>query len=316
MPDFAPVLLALVALVGVLVFNGMYKINEGHVGVTWRAGALMDKLQGPGLHWKMPMLDKSAEVQVMMQTDSVQNIACGTSGGVMVYFDRIEVVNRLDRTFVLSTVRDYGTDYDKIWIFDKIHHEVNQFCSKHTLQEVYIDKFDILDEQLQTALQKSCNEYKTGVEISAVRVTKPRIPDAILSNYVAIESEKTRLRIALEKQQVVIAEAETETRKQTLEAGRKKTVMEISMEQQVMEQRKLAEIDALRSHAEGERTRTRADAEAYAIEAVAKANKARLTPETLTELYYQAIGNNTKIYFGDSIPKMFAVPGMSGSCVA
>ena len=29
--------------------------------------------------------------------------------------------------------------YDKVWIFDKIHHEINQFCSKHSLQEVCID---------------------------------------------------------------------------------------------------------------------------------------------------------------------------------
>ena len=27
-------------------------------------------------------------------------------------------------------------------IYDKLHHELNQFCSKHSLQDVYIDKFD------------------------------------------------------------------------------------------------------------------------------------------------------------------------------
>lgn len=31
-------------------------------------------------------------------------------------------------------------------------HEINQFCSKHTLQEVYIDRFDSLDEQLAESL--------------------------------------------------------------------------------------------------------------------------------------------------------------------
>ena len=33
-------------------------------------------------------------------------------------------------------VRDYTADYDKLWIFDRVHHEINQFCSSHTLQEV------------------------------------------------------------------------------------------------------------------------------------------------------------------------------------
>jgi len=30
-----------------------------------------------------------------MQTDEVLNIPCGTSGGVVIYFDKIEVVNIL-----------------------------------------------------------------------------------------------------------------------------------------------------------------------------------------------------------------------------
>ena len=46
-----------------------------------------------------------------------------------------QVVNRLKKESVFETIRDYGVNYDKIWIFDKIHHEINQFCSKHTLQE-------------------------------------------------------------------------------------------------------------------------------------------------------------------------------------
>lgn len=41
-----------------------------------------------------------------------------------------------------ETLRNYGVTYDKTWIYDKIHHEINQFCSGHTLQQVYIDMFD------------------------------------------------------------------------------------------------------------------------------------------------------------------------------
>jgi hypothetical protein len=43
---------------------------------------------------------------------------------------------------VYDTILNFGVHYDKTWIYDKIHHEINQFCSGHTLQEVYIDKFD------------------------------------------------------------------------------------------------------------------------------------------------------------------------------
>ena len=78
----------------------------------------------------------------------MQNIPCGTASGVLIYFDKIEVVNRLKKELAWQTVKEYTIEYDKTWIFDKIHHEINQFCSKHTLQEVFIDKFDTLDENL------------------------------------------------------------------------------------------------------------------------------------------------------------------------
>jgi hypothetical protein len=47
-------------------------------------------------------------IQVTLQTDDVRNIPCGTSGGVMIAFEKIEVVNRLKTDFVIPTVREYG----------------------------------------------------------------------------------------------------------------------------------------------------------------------------------------------------------------
>ena len=42
---------------------------------------------------------------------------------------------------VFDIVKNYTADYDKTLIYNKIHHELNQFCSSHNLQEVYIDLF-------------------------------------------------------------------------------------------------------------------------------------------------------------------------------
>lgn len=42
---------------------------------------------------------------------------------------------------VYGIVRNFTADYDKALIFNKVHHELNQFCSVHSLQEVYIGLF-------------------------------------------------------------------------------------------------------------------------------------------------------------------------------
>ena len=45
------------------------------------------------------------------------------------------------RAAVFDIVRNFTADYDKALIFNKVHHELNQFCSVHSLQEVYIGLF-------------------------------------------------------------------------------------------------------------------------------------------------------------------------------
>ena len=58
-------------------------------------------------------------------------------------------MNRLKKDLVWQTIKNYTAEYDKTWIFDKIHHEINQFCSSHTLHEVYVSLFDQLDENIK-----------------------------------------------------------------------------------------------------------------------------------------------------------------------
>lgn len=42
---------------------------------------------------------------------------------------------------MFDIVKNFTADYDKALIFNKVHHELNQFCSVHSLQEVYIGLF-------------------------------------------------------------------------------------------------------------------------------------------------------------------------------
>jgi regulator of protease activity HflC (stomatin/prohibitin superfamily) len=120
-------------------------IDSGHIGVYKRGGAMLDSWTEPGLHFMVPFITKYFPVQVTLQTDQVKNIPCGTSSGVILNFEKIEVVNRLRKELAHQTIKNYTVTYDQTWIFSKIHHEINQFCSSHTLQEVLIDKFTVLD---------------------------------------------------------------------------------------------------------------------------------------------------------------------------
>lgn len=54
---------------------------------------------------------------------------------------------------------------------------LSTWSKKHHPHQVYIDLFDTIDESLKATLQRDCEKFDTGIEIIAVRVTKPRIPD-------------------------------------------------------------------------------------------------------------------------------------------
>ncbi|KAE8618669.1 hypothetical protein XENTR_v10009445 [Xenopus tropicalis] len=294
-----------VALIAAALFSAIHKIEEGHVGVYYRGGALLTSTSGPGFHLMLPFITSFKSVQSTMQTDEVKNVPCGTSGGVMIYFDRIEVVNYLIPSAVYDIVKNYTADYDKTLIFNKIHHELNQFCSVHNLQEVYIELFDQIDENLKLALQKDLNSMAPGLVIQAVRVTKPNIPEAIRRNYELMESEKTKLLIAAQKQKVVEKEAETERKKAIIEAEKVAQVAEIKYGQKVMEKETEKKISEIEDSAFVAREKAKADAEYYTSQKTADANRLKLTPEYLQLVKYQAIAANSKIYFGQDIPNMF-----------
>uniref|UniRef100_A0A667X376 Erlin-1 n=1 Tax=Myripristis murdjan TaxID=586833 RepID=A0A667X376_9TELE len=293
---------AIAGVMAILLHSSIHKIEEGHLAVYYRGGALLTTPNGPGYHIMLPFITTYRSVQTTLQTDEIKNVPCGTSGGVMIYFDRIEVVNMLVPSAVVDIVKNYTADYDKTLIFNKIHHELNQFCSVHTLQEVYIELFDIIDENLKIALQKDLNAMAPGLTIQAVRVTKPKIPEAIRRNFELMEAEKTRLLITAQTQKVVEKEAETERKKAIIEAQKTAQVAEIHFQQKVMEketEKRISEIEA------GLSCKAKADAEYYTAAKFAEANRLKLTPEYLELMKYQAIAANSKIYFGQDIPNMF-----------
>merc|ERR1719260_539153 len=253
----------------------------------------------------LPFLTTVRNIQTTLQTDEVKNVPCGTSGGVMIYFDRIEVVNVLQPGAVFDTVKNFTADYDKPLIFDKVHHELNQFCSGHNLQEVYIELFDQIDENLKASLQRDLTEMAPGLKVLSVRVTKPKIPEAIRKNYELMEAEKTKLLISSQRQKVIEKDAETERKKAVIEAEKEAQVAKIKYEQNILEKESMQKMETINDEVHLAKEKSKTDAEFYKIQKQAEANKLLLNKEFLELKKIEAISSNNKVYFGPDIPNMF-----------
>ncbi|KAF6213134.1 hypothetical protein GE061_010849 [Apolygus lucorum] len=305
MVESTAVCAALFVLLAMMANFSVHKVEEGHVAVYFRGGALLSQTSNPGFHMMIPLITSYRTVQVTLQTDEVKNVPCGTSGGVMIYFDRIEVVNSLQADSVFDIVKNYTADYDKTLIFNKVHHELNQFCSIHSLHEVYIDLFDQIDENLKSALQRDLNEMAPGLKIQAVRVTKPKIPETIRKNYELMEGEKTKLLISHEHQKVVEKDAETERKKALIEAEKVSQVAKIQFEQKIMEKESIQRMSEIEDLIHLAKKKSQTDADYYQIQRQAEANRLLLTSEYLELKRTEAISSNSKLYYGPNIPSFF-----------
>ena len=85
-------------------------------------------------------------------------------------------------------------------------------------------------------LQRDCDQWAPGIEIIAVRVTKPRVPDKIVQGFVQIENEKTQLQISEQEQKVAEKRAETKRKEASIRAQAELEVAEIQLRIQVANQ--------------------------------------------------------------------------------
>lgn len=183
-----------------------------------------------------------------------------------------------------------------------------------------------MDEELAAALQVACDKFDTGIQIVAVRVTKPRIPEAVRQNYERVEAASSELQVAAREQEVTRKREETEKLRQTIAAQRDAEIAVLNAEKEanvtIIQTRKLiekkkgeAEISRIENEMLLEKLRAETDAMHHRAKMEAEAMKAKLTEPYLRYTLFQALSNNTKIYFGEKIPSIFS-DFLTGSAAA
>ena len=282
---------------------GVHQIAQGNVGVYWFAGALQERTTEPGYHYRVPWLTRYASIPISIQTDEVRDVPCGTKGGILLHFGKIEVVFRLDRAHVVGTVRNYTARYEIPMIHDQIHHHINEYCSHKELKQIYIDEFDQIDENLARALRASVKPWAPGIRFLSVRVTKPEIPAAIRRLYMDLGSVATKLKVLDQKAKTVAKVERGRLARATQEAEKQKAISVIDAEKRVKQQEARVQIEQIEDEISAQRVRGAADSALYAAAREAESNARRLTPNFLRLQRATLAAQNTRYYYGDSVPE-------------
>ncbi|KAK1416184.1 hypothetical protein QVD17_31973 [Tagetes erecta] len=265
----------------------VHEVPKGHVGVYWQGDVHQKTIANPGLHLKLPLITHYHLVKVTLHTDLVKDISCVTKWGVMINFETIEVINSLKEEYVHETILNYGVEYGRIWIYDKIRDEINKFCSAHSLHEVYIDMFDQIDETMKEALQAECTRYAPGIEIISVHVSKPIIPETLRRLYEQFKEERTKVLLLIERQRVVVKEAE-----KTAYISKMVAEHNLAEKKRVSMQEEISNAMYVKSLVDAKSYRSRTMKEA-------EANMLILTPQYLELKFIELNPNNAKMLFGN-----------------
>lgn len=293
---------AAVAVAAIAVPAGLFFVDEGSVAAVYFGGALTDSLLMPGYHWTAPILTTRAVVTTRMQTSIVSGVPCGSKSGVMLTFDTIEVVHRLDASDVLQTLKEYGPNYEQTWVRDRIRSEVNQLCSQLTLAQITVEEFDHIDDILMANLQTGLRNFNVGVQIQAVRVTKPHIPAVVKRNYEKREAEVARLKVVTQAAEREIKEAETAAKREVSHAEKQKEVALIDSQRRV----EVAESELHKAKIDDKmvvaRGKSQADALKYSILKQAESEAQLLSPDYLEYLRAKTEFANMKMFVGTKVP--------------
>lgn len=269
----------------------VHQIPEGHVGMYWRGGRLMDVIVEPGVHAMIPMLTRYETVRVTMHVDVVENVICGTKGGMIVRFDRVEVINVLDKAHAHDVILRYGIEYDRMWIFDLVRYELSRICSGTTLQALYIDDYDTLSDRLHAAMRRNINVHVDGLDVVRVSLSNPDLSNDIYEIYEEMEMERIKAVRSSEHMKFVQKQSEIIVFRKHVESR----VANISNDIESGRERAKADTEHYRRMRE-------ADSQAYTTSRQAEVERYQLTPEYLRLRAIEAMGRNMKVYYGDSIP--------------
>lgn len=283
---------------------GAYKCPEGHRCVRYRGGSLLDTIDDPGWNYHEPFLTTAVPIETVYQTDTLLNIACASNQGSKVHFD-IDVINKLDSSdkCILKVLKGYGLKYDKPLIYDYIPSEVDQFCKNFPLDDLYITKFDEVDDILHAKLVENLKSYGVDdcISVKGIRLRNKRVSKEMQERYERTEQLKKEQEHAKQdasKQRILQATAHEKARAM---AEQEKLTHQYGIDRTLAEAKSKAEVQSINNLAERKKVLIAAKSASQATMLEAEANKELLTEAYLESKRSEALLSNAKLIIDPTV---------------
>ncbi|NGX51171.1 MAG: Modulator of FtsH protease HflC [Chlamydiae bacterium] len=269
-------------LLAIIIFNGVYTINSGTVGVLSTFGKYSTEVQEPGLHFKLPFIQQISVIDTKMQTANYQgerekNLSEGLiTKPKIIVLDSKNLAIGIEITVQYAPIPKeaqtilvkYGKNYFEKLINPIVRDVVRNVTGQYQAEEIAVKRTSLGNE-----IEISLREKLSGgpFRLNAIQIRNIELPQIVRKKVEEVQLAKQ------EEQRLAM------------------------IEKQAMKNQRIKAIDAetekiirvTQANANSEKQRIDADAEAYKIikeaTALAKANReiaASITPQLIE---YQAI---------------------------
>jgi len=219
LPNLSPkiVITAIAVLVGVvLLLDSFYQVQPEEVGVIRRFGAYLAPPTGPGLHFKLPLVDNVVKVPVQRQLKQEFGFQTITPGIRTIYsaqdFEDQSLMLTGDlNVAVVEWIVQYRVSDPYLYLFrvrnventfrDMTEAVMRQVIGDRTVTEVLTVGRQEIESTVQVLLQAMCNEYETGITIDQVVLQDVNPPDPVKPSWDQVnQAQQQRDRLINEAQ--------------------------------------------------------------------------------------------------------------------
>lgn len=236
-------LILLAALLLVIAFTSMVTVEAGYRGVKTRFGKVSGDALSPGLHFRLPGVERITQIETREQKLQLETSA--SSKDLQTVNSKIAVNFHPVKAAVTDLYSGIGLDYQNRVLEPAVEETVKAITAKYTAEEL-ISKRTVVRDEMETELSKR-------VEPNFIDITKFNIVNFEFSQSFneAIESKQTA------EQQALRAENDFKR-------------IEVEARQEIEKARGRAESIKLEAQAKADAIRMQAEAEAAAQEMLAK----------------------------------------------
>jgi len=240
------VLLALV-LIALGVFSSVYVVREGQVALVQKLGRVVRSEIGPGLHFKLPLVETARVFDRRFQASEFQPERSLTSERKDVSVDFVAIVHIVDvANFFRAT--NGSDDTARTLLAPIIKESLRNEINSRTLTELVSgDRSEIIARQLDGINQGAQNLGMYVVDIRFKQIDLPTDSEVIGQVYDRMRAERKQVANRLR------AEGEERARAVRAEADRAQTVLIAEAERDAQKLRGEGDAEATRIYAEAAR---------------------------------------------------------------